>query len=64
MTVGCNIFKDKTPMTSMNQRDSIDAPVRVHQHTDSPSGAQVMQRTGPQGMEVVHVTRPRRGHDY
>lgn len=64
MTVGCNIFRDKTPMTSANQRESDDAPVRVHQHTDSPKGAQVNQSIAARGMNVENITRPRRGHDY
>ena len=64
MTSHCNIFRDKTPMTSANQRDSDDAPVRVHQATDSPKGAQVNQSIAARGMDVEHVTRPRRGHDY
>ncbi len=63
MTTGCNIFKDKTDMPS-GEVTEIGTPVRVHQYTDSPKGAQVMQRLGPQGMNVENVTRPRRGHDY
>lgn len=63
MTVGCNIFRDKTSMPS-GEMTEIGTPVRVRQHTNSPKGAQVAYSTGPQGMETEHVERPRRGHDY
>lgn len=63
MTTGCNIFRDKTMMPD-GETTEIGTPVRVHQHTNSPKGAQVMERLGPQGMDVASVERPRRGHDY
>lgn len=63
MTVGCNIFRDKTDMPS-GETTEVGTPVRVRQHTNSPKGAQVTYSTAPQGMEVAHVERPRRGHDY
>lgn len=63
MTVGCNIFRDKTTMPG-SERDEMDDVTRVHQVTNSPKGAQVAQRLGPQGMNVEHAERPRRGHDY
>lgn len=63
MTVGLNIFQDKTTMPS-GEATEIGTPVRVHQYTDSPKGAQVTQRTAPQGMNVESCCRPRRGHDY
>lgn len=63
MTVGCNIFCDKTTMPS-SESTEIGTPVRVRQHTESPKGAQVTYATGPQGMNVENSERPRRGHDY
>ncbi len=63
MTSHCNIFCDKTTMP-VGESTEIGTPVRVRQYTDSPKGAQVTYSTAPQGLNVEHVERPRRGHDY
>lgn len=63
MTAGCNIFHDKTDMPS-SAKDEFDDTTRTRQVTNSPAGAMVAHSTKPEQMNVVNVTRPRRGHDY
>lgn len=62
MTVGCNIFKDKTEMPTPNY--NVDTPVRTAQAPmDSPNEKLPGMRKN-YDMAMKHVDRPRRGHDY
>ena len=59
----CTIFQDDTAAMPSEGQTEIATPVKIGQMTKSPSGALVKMGTTSQ-MDVVNVSRPRRGHDY
>lgn len=63
MTTGYNIFCCKETMPA-SAHDEFDDVTRTRQITDSKAGAMATTRMAPEGMNVVNVSRPRRGHDY
>lgn len=58
------LFEDPTKEMPSGEMTEISTPVRVHQTTKSPNGALAPMTVATDGLDIVHVKRPRRGHDY
>ncbi len=58
------LFDDPTKEMPADGETEIDTPVRTRQMTKSPAGALAPMNVATDGLDVVHVKRPRRGHDY
>ena len=60
----CRIFPDPTTEMPSEGETEIGTPVRVRQMTKNPGGALASKSVASDGLDVVSVQRPRRGHDY